>query len=283
MTKQIAIEGRSMKKIVTFTIVLMMLFLLVACSNSEGHEGEAKTPSGSGVQKGRDYQSVVEDFEEHGFTNISLVELNDLITGWITKDGEVESVSVDGDADYSADKWYPNDVEVVITYHTFAEDADDESTESKEQNDISKEPTNKGVEETISESETILTIETCTDLKTLLSIDGEINDFYSEFAETYKGLIISFEGCITYVTNHDDYDTRYDIMISGGDYVDNGTSNLGPVFKFENVNVSNLGINDLFLPDFVKVGTNIQITAMVQNFNSETGLFFLKPVLIEER
>ena len=120
MTKQIAIEGRSMKKIVTFTIVLMMLFLLVACSNSEGHEGEAKTPSGSGVQKGRDYQSVVEDFEEHGFTNISLVELNDLITGWITKDGEVESVSVDGDADYSADKWYPNDVEVVITYHTFA-------------------------------------------------------------------------------------------------------------------------------------------------------------------
>ena len=72
-------------------------------------------------------------------------------------------------------------------------------------------------------------------------------------------------------------------MISGGDYVDNGTSNLGPVFKFENVNISNLGINDLFLPDFVKVGTNIQITAMVQNFNSETGLFFLKPVLIEER
>ena len=75
-----------MKKIVMFMIAAFMTFLLIACSDSQTHDGEAKTPSASGAQKGRDYQSVVEDFEERGFTNISLVALDDLITGWLTKD-----------------------------------------------------------------------------------------------------------------------------------------------------------------------------------------------------
>ena len=197
-----------MKKIVMFMIAAIMTFLLIACSDSQTHDGEAKTPSASGAQKGRDYQSVVEDFEERGFTNISLVALDDLITGWLTKDGEVENVSVDGDENYSADKWYSNDVEVIITYHTFSEESDlEEDEESKES--ISEKAEDKAVE-------SILTIETCADLEKLLSTEGEINDFYSTFAEQYKGSTIVFDGCITYITNHGDYDTRYDILMSGG-------------------------------------------------------------------
>ena len=197
-----------MKKIVMFMIAAFMTFLLIACSDSQTHDGEAKTPSASGAQKGRDYQSVVEDFEERGFTNISLVALDDLITGWLTKDGEVENVSVDGDENYSADKWYSNDVEVIITYHTFSEESDlEEDEESKES--ISEKAEDKAVE-------SILTIETCADLEKLLSTEGEINDFYSTFAEQYKGSTIVFDGCITYITNHGDYDTRYDILMSGG-------------------------------------------------------------------
>ena len=72
-------------------------------------------------KKGKDYQKVVDEFESSGFTNIKLEKLDDLVTGWLTKDGEVESVSVDGDTGYSADAWYPADVEVIITYHTFPE------------------------------------------------------------------------------------------------------------------------------------------------------------------
>ena len=197
-----------MKKIVMFMIAAIMTFLLIACSDSQTHDGEAKTPSASGAQKGRDYQSVVEDFEERGFTNISLVALDDLITGRLTKDGEVENVSVDGDENYSADKWYSNDVEVIITYHTFSEESDlEEDEESKES--ISEKAEDKAVE-------SILTIETCADLEKLLSTEGEINDFYSTFAEQYKGSTIVFDGCITYITNHGDYDTRYDILMSGG-------------------------------------------------------------------
>lgn len=112
-----------MKRIISVLIVCILFIALAGCSgNSNGHEGEAKTPSGSIVQKGSSYQEVVNDFKEKGFKNIKTEKLEDLITGWMTKDGEVESVSVDGDKDYSPDVWYPSDVEVIITYHTFPKD-----------------------------------------------------------------------------------------------------------------------------------------------------------------
>ena len=60
---------------------------------------------------------MIEDFEKHGFTNIKTEAIDDLIFGWLTEDGEVEKVTVDGDEDYSADTWVAADVEVVIYYH----------------------------------------------------------------------------------------------------------------------------------------------------------------------
>ena len=110
-----------MKKLLALCLSIALVFALAGC-NSTNHDGEAKTPSGSSAQKGRDYQTVVETFEEKGFINIQLLELDDLVTGWLTKEGEVEYVTVDGDEDYSADTWYSKDVEVVIAYNTFPED-----------------------------------------------------------------------------------------------------------------------------------------------------------------
>lgn len=131
-----------MKRILNVLFVCILAITLVGCGgNSSRHEGEAKTPSGSRIQKGRDYQEVIDDFEEKGFKNIKTELLEDLITGWLTKDGEVESVTVDGDEKYSADAWYPNDAEVVITYHTFPrkdEKAESIASSSTEQEDIKK-------------------------------------------------------------------------------------------------------------------------------------------------
>ncbi|RWZ54532.1 hypothetical protein EQV77_14785 [Halobacillus fulvus] len=130
-----------MKKLMGIFITCIVITL--AGCDSKGHEGEAKTPSGSSAQKGRDYQEVVSDFKDKGFKNIETEKMEDLITGWLTKDGEVESVSVDGDQDYSPDDWYSNDVKVVITYHTFpSEDEKSEPASSSEQ-EPKKEDTDK--------------------------------------------------------------------------------------------------------------------------------------------
>ncbi len=266
-----------MRKIFMLLLSIVMILSLVSCgADSSNHEGEAKTPSGSSIQKGRNYQEVLNNFEEKGFTNIQLVSVGDLITGWLTKDGEVESVSVDGDVEYSADTWYPNDVAVVITYHTFPED---ESTESDGASNGSEAATVSA-----SESEKmILTEESCKELASILALTAEIDPLYSDFAETYKGRLIEFDGCITYMENHDNYNTRYDILLSAGDYVDENTANPGPIFKFEDVNAMNLGIEDLFLPEFFKIGCNVRVVAEILEFNSDTGIFFLEPVSVKER
>ena len=188
-----------MKKYLSGLLIVLIITLFSGgCGRTENHVGEAKTPSGSSIQKGRNYQQVIDDFEKEGFTNIRLVELDDLITGWLTKEGEVESVSVDGDDDYSADTWYRNDVEVVISYHTFKDDTQESLPEQAEETD-----TTSNNEELVKE---IFTVENCEELANILSLRAEIDSAYTEFAKEYDGKIIEFNGCITYITNHEDYD-----------------------------------------------------------------------------
>jgi hypothetical protein len=119
-----------MKKVILVVIVFVFVLMSLSCDDSADHIGEAKTPSGSSIQEGRMLEEVIQDFEDKGFKNIQTEKLDDLITGWLTKDGEVESVSVDGNTGYSPDKWYPEQVEVVIIYHTFP--SNDESKEDDE-------------------------------------------------------------------------------------------------------------------------------------------------------
>lgn len=121
-----------MKKHLCVVFALFCCLLLTACGGGDDHTGEAKTPSAARHQEGRHYEEVVADFEERGFTNIQTDIIDDLVFGWLTDDGEVEQVTVGGDQDYSADVWYPNDVEVVITYHTFPSEDSSETTPNDE-------------------------------------------------------------------------------------------------------------------------------------------------------
>lgn len=68
------------------------------------------------------YKDVIEKLKIQGFTNIETEIIDDLITGWIKDDGEVEEVVIDGDTTFSSDSRYLPDVEIVIRYHTFSSD-----------------------------------------------------------------------------------------------------------------------------------------------------------------
>lgn len=68
--------------------------------------------------KGMNYEEVLDEFENAGFTNISTNVEYDIITGWINDDGEVKAISINGDSKYNYSDSYRLDAEVVITYHT---------------------------------------------------------------------------------------------------------------------------------------------------------------------
>ena len=76
-------------------------------------------PMSSKGAKGANYQDVMEKFEEAGFENITLEVEYDIITGWITDDVKVKSVTVNDDGKFASGKEYRANAEMVITYHIY--------------------------------------------------------------------------------------------------------------------------------------------------------------------
>lgn len=274
-----------MKRIVGILIACILIIVLMRCggnSNENEHEGEAKTPSGSIIQKGREYQDVIKEFEGKGFKNIKTEVLDDLITGWLIKDGEVESVSVDGDEDYSPDVWYLNDVEVIITYHTFPQ-KDNSSVDST--NEGSSESVEQPIDEPSEESnqkieDEILTVENNKDLAILFA-NGEDVDLCKKFVDKYMGRTIEFDGNIAYMTPHENFKTRYDLLIYAGDYSED-SSNGSPAMQFKDVSIFDLHLTGDKIPETIGMGDNLHIIAIV-DYIINNYLIILKPIATEIR
>lgn len=264
-----------MRKFIFILLSSICCIIFVACGD---HTGEAKTPSGSSAMKGEDYESVVEKFEEEGFTNIKLEKIEDLITGWLTKDGEVEEVSVGGDFEYSPDEWVNADTEVIIRYHTFPE-KETEVAEEKLEGNTNQEETTETKDENIEEavSDEVLTIDNCEELAKILLTQEDLYEEYSNFASKYSGRTIEFDGRIDNVAKYKDYNTRYDILVGAGDYDPNHA--IGPSFKFENVGFYDGEVDKLCF----ETGKNVRIVAKVGSFDKNTLLFYIYPVLVTER
>lgn len=71
------------------------------------------------------YTDLEKQFKEAGFVNVKTEADYDLITGWITKEGSVESISVNDETSFDEYASYRPDAEVIITYHTFSKNKDD--------------------------------------------------------------------------------------------------------------------------------------------------------------
>lgn len=87
------------------------------------HEKQEITiPYGTNHYRRRNYETVGDEFVDMGFSQIYERKIEDLITGWLTKDGSVEDVLVKvGNREIKLEKGdrYAFDTPIIITYHTF--------------------------------------------------------------------------------------------------------------------------------------------------------------------
>ncbi|MFC4714205.1 DUF4839 domain-containing protein [Planococcus dechangensis] len=297
-----------MKKILMFLVLAVAIATITACTDEE-NPNVLKVGKSSDELGGENYETVISELEQTGFTNIETKVLDDLITGWLTEDGEIEKIEIDGDTDFSANDSFQKDSEIIVTYHTFpkeeksdTESADNKSTESVEKStNLESEEINEeeksdtaGTSEESSEtakkitsntaaksSQTILTSENNEDLAALLSVNDTNDSSVSVFAKKYAGRTIEFDGYIAHMIPHDTYTTRYDILINTGDYGE--TTYDGPDFKFEDVNIFDLNLTGSEIPETIGMGQNLRITAVVEEYNENPGLFFLNPISTEIR
>lgn len=85
-------------------------------------DGNIAMPSPASAYQSYTYSELTGILREMGFTNIADPEpVKDLYAGLLIKDGQVESFTINGMADFSAGQIFPADAPIVIRYHTFVE------------------------------------------------------------------------------------------------------------------------------------------------------------------
>lgn len=205
-------------------------------------------PASSDELEGMGYENVVELFEDAGFINVTTTSTSASGVG-----GTVSSVKIGGifgSSDFTTSDSFPFDAGVEITYYEGASTSDE-----------SMQPPAEEVPEE--------------DLSSLLaSSDTDA----SWFSSAYRDRTITFDGWVADMMNHENYDTRYDVLILAGD---NGVSPMtGPNFRLTDVNFYDMNVTNA---DSLRGGDNITITAIVGDYNSTADWLELDPVSISVR
>lgn len=117
-------EQRRKKTIRYVLIAVLIITVLVVGFFVQKHyekiDGKIRVNYSSSDFKGENYEDVVGRLESEGFTNVRVEPIEDLITGWITKDGEVEEVRIGGSTVFSSGSRFVPDTEIIVVYHTFS-------------------------------------------------------------------------------------------------------------------------------------------------------------------
>lgn len=235
---------------------------------SEHGEDEAVMPRSASSYKYENYTNVQMELSEAGFNNISFEILYDIVFGW-TEEGEVDSVSVGGNAEFAQGDIFKKDVAIVITYHMPEEDDPNKPVESETPNSTTGSTT---------EPAENLTVENCPDLAALLSLRDPGDPSVLTFAIKYSGQVIEFDGCVMNMQHHGNFDTRWDVLLGAGDYDENRA--LGPNFRLTDVNFYDMNVSG---GDSVYAGLNVHIVAEVGDYNSNSQLFELKIISMSIR
>ncbi|MEW4355151.1 DUF4839 domain-containing protein [Streptococcus pneumoniae] len=262
--------------------------LLVACSkdNEEAKTDTIKLPITSENIHKQNYKTIVNQLEDAGFTNVKVEKIEDLITGLLKKDGQIESVSINGDTDFTKGSEYAKDAKITVTYHTFKEEKEESSSESKESASSStssstKESTSLSSEPVSSEpekpAEENITAANNPDFAAILTTEdpGAI----STFVEKYKDRTVEFDGHVALLTHHENKKYYYDILIYAGDYQGPDVGVPGPAFQFYNISARSNAFSKI---DGLQAGQNIHIKARIASF-TQGEVFRLDPSEITPR
>lgn len=269
-------------------VSLASVFALSACNSEPEDPNLIKVGHSSESLVGDDYESVISDLESAGFTNIKTVVLDDLVTGWITSDGETEEVEVAGEISFAADDKFLKDAEVTVTYHTFPQKSEEElaaeakadkakaelEAAEKAEREAEEAAAKEAEEKAAAEAErkaTPLTVENSKDFAALLKSAKDDHSLHQEFAEANVGQVIEFDGCLADSMRHGNYNTRWDFLIYRGDC--DGDHTKGPTLVMIDKSYSDFGLEGEDIPDSLVSGLDFRFTSKVMGVWDADGEF----------
>lgn len=87
---------------------------------TEDHTGEIRLTDSASAYKGQNYYDAIVKLHNQGLNDIRLTPLNDLKAGIFSKDGEIQTIEINGISDFVSGTWINEKAVVSITYHSFA-------------------------------------------------------------------------------------------------------------------------------------------------------------------
>ena len=82
----------------------------------------ASPPLSAKAFKGMHYETAIELLLAAGFSNVQAIPDYDLLLGWISKEGAIKSIAINGNEKFTTDNVYRLDEEIAITFHAFKRD-----------------------------------------------------------------------------------------------------------------------------------------------------------------
>lgn len=104
--------------VVVFTCVFSYLFRTVDYDKALNSGDLAVTIVDSEDYKNEPYTNVNQHLKLYGFKNIKNVPMGDLITGWLTKENTVDTVTIDGKPFVKGKIYKADKAVVIVKYHS---------------------------------------------------------------------------------------------------------------------------------------------------------------------
>ncbi|MFC8389817.1 MULTISPECIES: DUF4839 domain-containing protein [unclassified Streptomyces] len=124
----------------------------------------------------------------------------------------------------------------------------------------------------------VITPENSPEFAALLKTADDCDAANADFATKHEGRTVAFNGSIVHMAR---YSTGYDFLLGPGDKGPSTT--VGPAFKYEGVNISDLKLTGKETPAAVGAGDKFRFIAEVGEFNAVQCLFHLDPISTETR
>ena len=102
-----------MKKLFVLAFSLVFILSLAGCANNT-----VAVPKAASAYVGQNYESVLSELQDAGFSNIETIEVNDLTSTSSLDDYAVGEISIDNNSAFDANTEFKKESAVVITYHT---------------------------------------------------------------------------------------------------------------------------------------------------------------------
>lgn len=263
-------EGRRPATGLAILLLVAMIGGAIALLGAGSESGDTiAMPTSSSDLEGEDYNDVMTRLEAAGFAEIETTAIADLVTGWLTKDGEVDQVSVNGETEFEVGSRFPKDAKIVITYHTFPEQAPEETEESSPEGSETPE---SSVQEA---DDTVLTPENSEELRAVLTTRDPAGPEVVQFVKKYSGRTIEFDGYTWDWAPVEGYDTIYHTLVYIGDANNAGVYEGGPTFRVKRYQWPN------FSPMLNRM--NVHVIAKVDGWDEDLTFIDIDPQSIEAR